>query len=72
MEWIDGATPLNKYLMRPDVSHWAILELLTQCFEALSYIHNESLIHWDIKSDNFLVGSNGVVKLTDIGNARYL
>ena len=70
MEWIDGATPLNKYLVKADVDYRAVVNVLTQCFSALSYIHGKSLIHWDVKSDNLLVSAAGTVKLTDIGNAR--
>ena len=70
MEWIEGAQPLNRYLAESDIDYRGIVNVLTDCFQALSYIHGRSLIHWDIKSDNLLVAKNGRVKLTDIGNAR--
>ncbi len=72
MEWIDGAVPLNRYLAQEEVDFRAVLDILTQCFKGLAYIHDQALIHWDIKSDNLLVSESGVVKLTDIGNARYV
>ncbi|HEY6765721.1 MAG TPA: protein kinase [Candidatus Sulfotelmatobacter sp.] len=70
MEWIDDATPLNKYLLRSKIDYRSVVSVLSQCFRALAYIHKKSLIHWDVKSDNFLVNGTGTVKLTDIGNAR--
>jgi serine/threonine protein kinase len=77
MEWIDDATPLLKYLIRicaspTPVLFSKIIALLSQCFEALSYIHKHGIIHWDLKSDNLLVDITGIVKLTDFGNARFL
>jgi serine/threonine protein kinase len=76
MEWIENATPLLDHLVaitsgRSPSVFSNIVELISQCFSALAYIHDHDIIHWDLKSDNFLV-SNGTVKLTDFGNARIL
>lgn len=77
MEWIDNAVPLNEYLKTRLLastdtrSVHALIDKLIQGFSALSYIHSKNIIHWDVKSDNFLVDQNdGVLKLMDIGNAR--
>ena len=45
------------------------------CFEALEgilQIHKKKFIHRDIKPDNFLVSSNGEVKVADFGLMREL
>jgi hypothetical protein len=39
---------------------------------ALAYIHSLHCIHRDIKSDNILVGSDGVIKIADFGYAAQL
>ena len=70
MEWIEGAKPLNSYLVEDTHDYREVVELLAQAFRGLAYLHSMYLIHWDIKSDNLLVSASGTVKLTDIGNAR--
>jgi HD superfamily phosphohydrolase len=77
MEWIEGARPLSKTLFQLfQKDHTLFLErmidIMIQCFSALTYIHNHDIIHWDIKSDNFLVDETNTAKLVDIGNARLL
>jgi HD superfamily phosphohydrolase len=77
MEWIEGARPLSKYLLQSfQKDHTSFLErmidIMIQCFSALAYVHNHDIIHWDIKSDNFLVNDSNTAKLVDIGNARLL
>lgn len=70
MEWIDGAMPLLEYLTDAKRTLDELVGIIKQSFLALSYLHNQKLIHWDIKSDNLLVDGIGIVKLMDIGNAR--
>jgi len=44
-------------------------DILVQMAEALLYVHEQNIIHMDIKPENFLVADDGVVKLTDFALA---
>lgn len=46
-------------------------ELIQQAATGLTHAHENNLIHRDIKPANLLVDSNGVVKILDLGLARF-
>ncbi len=48
-----------------------ILPFFMQAASALQYIHNQGLIHCDIKPDNLLLGPNNEVWVSDFGIAQY-
>jgi serine/threonine protein kinase len=44
--------------------------IVKQILSAVNYLHQHNVVHRDIKSHNFLVYENFVVKLCDFGLAR--
>lgn len=47
------------------------LEFMIACMiVGLEYMHNNGVIHWDIKPENLVMDSNGYVRITDMGIAR--
>ncbi|OMJ21431.1 Serine/threonine-protein kinase pakC [Smittium culicis] len=72
MEYMDKGSLtdiLEKYpevTIPPNISAYFIKSLLM----AIVYIHSCSIIHTDIRSDNVLINSSGVVKLADLGLAE--
>ncbi|CAD8070738.1 unnamed protein product [Paramecium sonneborni] len=49
-----------------------ILNWFLQCSLALKYIHEQKILHRDIKSQNIFLSSNGFVKIGDFGISRVL
>jgi serine/threonine protein kinase len=43
-----------------------------QIVKGLAFLHEHHVIHRDIKGDNILIESEGVVKLADFGSAKYV
>ncbi|KAI8487709.1 Cyclin-dependent kinase 11B [Branchiostoma belcheri] len=44
--------------------------LLVQLLYAVQYLHDNAILHRDIKTENLLVNFNGILKVTDFGLAR--
>jgi len=49
-----------------------LVPYVQQTAAALQYVHNNGLIHQDIKPGNILIGRNGQVLLSDFGTTYYL
>lgn len=71
MEYVDG---LNLKEMLYQREKWPLSTILKICFEAgkgLNYIHQNNIVHKDVKPDNILVSKDfKIVKITDFGIAK--
>lgn len=45
---------------------------IRQCAEGLSHVHDQGILHCDIKPANLLINGQGVVKILDLGMARLI
>ena len=66
MEYVEGLS-LAGIVAKRRLSAGEISIISSCILSALQYLHSNRLIHRDVKSDNILVGSNGTVKLADLG-----
>lgn len=62
-----GGLLLNKNITITDSQKKHIFKQLLQGCE---YLHNNSILHRDIKGSNILIDNNGVLRITDFGLAR--
>lgn len=53
-----------------NLSHYNILNIFNQICLGVSYLHQQQIMHRDLKPDNILV-KNNIVKIADFGLARY-
>ena len=70
MEYIHGKTLKQLILEKAPFSNETMLGVASQIAAALIHAHENGIIHRDIKPQNILCMSNGVVKVADFGIAR--
>ncbi len=72
MEHVPGETVLQKIerLERGYLPERETVTIVRQVTQALQYIHENGLVHRDVKPGNLLLTQDGVAKLCDLGVAR--
>ncbi|HUR06077.1 MAG TPA: protein kinase [Nonomuraea sp.] len=70
MKFVDGE-PLDRLLMRLGrIPPKPAMELIAQAASALQAVHEQGIVHRDVKPGNLLVQRDGTLVLTDFGIAR--
>jgi len=72
LEYVPGGsvqTMLNSYGALPEP---LVRSFVRQILTGLSYLHNQEIIHRDIKGANILVDNKGTIKISDFGISKKL
>lgn len=72
MEFIDGASMQSWLKQLGKIPVGDALHVTIACCQAMQHAHDQGLIHRDIKPDNILITTKGVVKVADMGLAKAL
>ena len=71
MEYIDGIT-LKEYIEQERQVRWKeALHFTVQILRGLQHAHDNGVVHRDIKPQNIMLLSDGTIKITDFGIARF-
>jgi hypothetical protein len=71
MEYIDGQDLRQMVEERGPLDYRKAADFIRQSADGLAHAHGAGLVHRDIKPANLLVDRNGVLKILDLGLARF-
>jgi len=72
MELIENAVSLEKYVKKKSITTHQKVQMVLDTAKALSYAHNNLIIHRDIKPTNIIVSVDGIIKVVDFGIAKQI
>ena len=69
MEYVDGKTLKQVLKQRGHLSVTEVVDIMLQVTDGMAHAHDAYIIHRDIKPQNIMILSNGMIKITDFGVA---
>jgi len=74
MQLLAGGSCLDimKYAFPQGLEETLIASILVQALQGIEYFHKTGRIHRDIKAGNLVVGTDGIVKISDFGVSAWL
>mgnify|MGYP003290883857 CR=1 FL=1 len=71
MEYLSGGSLDRKIKDKCAMPESEALGYIRQIADALSYLHSQNILHFDVKPSNVLLGKNGSAKLIDFGISKH-
>ena len=72
MEFVDGKTLKQVLKQRGHLSVTEVIDIMLQLTDGMAHAHDAYIIHRDIKPQNIMILSNGMIKITDFDVATAL
>ena len=69
MEYVDGKTLKQVLKQRGHLSVTEVIDIMLQVTDGMAHAHDAYINHRDIKPQNIMILSNGMIKITDFGVA---
>ena len=70
MEYVDGQTLVDRIRLQGPLHSAEAWPIFLAIVSAVAYVHDQGIIHRDLKTANIRINSQGVVKLLDFGIAK--
>lgn len=72
MELVRGTTLKDRVHMQGPLSTAELIRMALELCEALAHVHEQGVVHRDVKPDNIMLMSDGSAKLMDFGIAQMI
>ena len=70
MQYVDGVDLAKRIHVGKHLSIPEVIDISKQICRGLRYAHERNIVHRDIKPQNILIDTNGVVRISDFGIAK--
>ena len=67
MEFVDGSTLGDIVATKENLDPEVAVGYILQAARGLAYAHQQGIVHRDIKPDNLMLNSHGLIKVADLG-----
>ncbi|MCL2023915.1 MAG: Stk1 family PASTA domain-containing Ser/Thr kinase [Oscillospiraceae bacterium] len=71
MEYVEGVSLKDYIEQQGKLQSREVIHFTAQILRALQHAHDKGIIHRDVKPQNIMLLSNGTIKVTDFGIARF-
>ncbi|MFN0196855.1 MAG: protein kinase domain-containing protein [Planctomycetaceae bacterium] len=71
MEYVEGKSLQELVVTEGLLDYRSAAEYIRQAAEGLAHAHQSGLVHRDVKPGNLLLDQNGMIKILDLGLARF-